>query len=119
MAMRRGYHTGLSAEDIALALYMREGMELLSRRWRCAEGEIDLVLRNADGLVFAEVKARRTLDAASGSVSSAQWRRIGAAASRYLAEKALASSACRFDLVLVDGMGRCTRIENAATFDGW
>ena len=49
-------HTG---EEAALASYRRAGFRLLARNWRCAIGEIDLVLRRGRVLVFCEVKTRR------------------------------------------------------------
>ncbi len=117
----RGHHSGLAAEEIALRHYLShtEGISLLARRWRCPEGEIDLVLEGADGLIFAEVKARPSLERAARSVSPAQWRRIGNAAQLYMAEHGISARPCRFDLVMVDGAGRCERIENAASFEGW
>jgi putative endonuclease len=68
-------------------------------------------------VVFVEVKARRTRDAAAGAVSPAQWRRLGAAAERWLAEQATGAPDCRFDVVLVDGAGVAERVENAHSFD--
>lgn len=116
---QRNHMAGLGAEDIALRHYAGQGAALRARRWRCPEGEIDLVLERGDEVIFAEVKARPTLEAAARAVTPAQWRRIGQAASRYLAENGLDGRPCRFDLVLVDRAGRCERIENAAAFDGW
>jgi putative endonuclease len=114
----RGAHFGgLAAEEIAERLYLAEGATLEARRWRCAEGEIDLILRTGEGLVFVEVKARRGHAAAAVAISPAQWRRIGAAASRYLAETTDGSVPCRFDVVLVDRSGAAERIENAASFE--
>ena len=108
--------TGRAAEEIAARLYLAEGATLAATRWRCAEGEIDLVFARPGEIIFVEVKARRGRDAAAGAISPAQWRRLGAAASRYLAEVA-GDVACRFDVVLVDGVGRAERIENAYSFD--
>ena len=68
-------------------------------------------------IVFVEVEARRAH--AAEAVTPRQWARIGAAASRYLAEMTDGTMACRFDLALVDGSGRVERIENARGFDGW
>lgn len=115
----RNHQSGLAAEEIALRSYAADGISLVARRWRCAHGEIDLVLEGPDGLIFAEVKARASLAHAAGSVSPAQWRRIGNAASLYMAEHGQDDQPCRFDLVAVDGTGRCERIENAASFEGW
>ncbi|MEM8569531.1 MAG: YraN family protein [Pseudomonadota bacterium] len=118
---QQSYHTGLAAEDIALRSYLSEGATLLAQRWRCPEGEIDLIvrLRGESEIVFVEVKARRTRDAAAAAPQPAQWHRIGQAAMRFLGERGLDHLPCRFDLVVVDRMGRANRIENAATFDGW
>ena len=44
---------------------------------------------------------------------------VGAAASRYLAEHTDGTVPCRFDLALVDRLGRIERIENARSFDDW
>ena len=61
-------------------------------------------------------KARRH---GAETVTARQWARIGAAASRYLAEHTDGTVPCRFDLALVDRMGRLERIENARSFDDW
>ena len=116
-AGRTADFTGRAAEEIAARLYLAEGATLAATRWRCPEGEIDLIfVTRAREIVFVEVNARRARDAAAGAISPAQWRRLGAAASRYLAEVA-GEAACRFDVVLVDGTGRAERIENAFSFD--
>jgi putative endonuclease len=116
----RSYHAGLSAEDSAARCYRAEGGALRAKRWRCPEGEIDLVVELPGEIVFVEVKARRGgPDRAARAVSPRQWARIGAAATRYLAEQTDGTIPCRFDLALVDGMGRLERIENAASFDDW
>jgi putative endonuclease len=109
--------SGVAAEDAAARRYRAEGGSIRAARWRCPEGELDLVVELADELVFVEVKARRRH--AAEAVTARQWARIGAAASRYLAENTDGSKPCRFDLALVDRMGRLERIENAASFDGW
>ncbi len=116
----RSYHTGLAAEDCAARCYLAEGGALRAARWRCPEGEIDLIIELPGEIVFVEVKARRGhADRAAHSVSARQWARIGAAATRYLAEHTDGTVPCRFDLALVDGAGRLERVENAATFDDW
>ena len=69
-------------------------------RWRCPEGELDLVVELPGEIVFVEVKARRAH--AAEAVTARQWARIGAAASRYLAERTDGATPCRFDLALVD-----------------
>lgn len=109
--------SGLAAEEAVARQYQGEGGAIRATRWRCAEGEIDLVVDMADAIVFVEVKARRRHDASA--VSARQWARIGAAAVRYLACETDGTRPCRFDLALVDRSGRTERIENVRSFDGW
>ncbi len=109
------YHSGIAAEEAAARRYAAEGGRLRAARWRCPEGELDLVVEMPDEIVFVEVKARR--HGAADAVSPRQWARIGAAASRWLAEQTDGATPCRFDLALVDGAGRIERIANARSFD--
>lgn len=51
---------GRWAEDLVARWYARQGYDVLDRNWRCAGGELDVVLARGDELVFCEVKARRT-----------------------------------------------------------
>ena len=111
------YHAGLAAEEAVAERYRADGGRVRATRWRCPEGELDLVVELGDEIVFVEVKARRLH--AADAVGARQWARIGAAASRYLAEHTDGTVPCRFDLALVDRMGRLERIENARSFDDW
>jgi putative endonuclease len=113
----RRHYTGLAAEESAERFYRAEGGRAVATRWRCPEGEIDLVVAFPGEIVFAEVKARRRH--AADAVSARQWARIGAAAARFLAEETDGALPCRFDLVLVDRSGAVERIENARRFDEW
>ena len=111
------HHFGLAAEETAARRYCSEGGRIRASRWRCPEGEIDLDVDLPDEIVFVEVKARTARGAEA--VSARQWARLGAAATRYLAEHTDGTRPCRFDLALVDRAGRLERIENARSFDGW
>ena len=85
-----------------------------ARRWRGQGGEIDLIYSEGDVIVFCEVKAARSFDAALGSLSEAQMLRIHAAASEYLGTTPMGQlSDVRFDLALVDGQGQVQVMENA------
>ena len=113
------YHAGRAAEDAAARSYEAEGGRIAARRWRSPAGEIDLIVRFPDRVVFVEVKARRSHDEAAAAISAAQVRRIGGAALLWLAENGTPDLDCRFDAVLVDGQGHCLRRENAASFEGF
>ncbi len=69
---------GQNGEDVARGWLEARGYRFLARNWRCRAGELDLVMRDGDVIVFVEVKARHGSSAgrASESVSRAQSRRI-------------------------------------------
>src|SRR5207244_7716364 len=79
------FRLGLSAESRAAVLLIAKGFRILARRWRSPFGEIDIVARRRQLLIFVEVKARETLDDAAWSVTERQRRRIVAAAEAWLA----------------------------------
>lgn len=116
---RTAYLNGLAAEDIAVRLYEAQQGKILERRWKRPEGEIDLIVSLAGSVVFVEVKARKTLDAAAQSLSTKQTERMFNVASRYLAESGLGlNTQTRFDMVLVDRNGGAEILENAL-MQGW
>jgi putative endonuclease len=101
---------GDAAESLAAAWLAARGLTLLERNYRVARGpaarggEIDLILRSADGtLVFCEVRARRSTahGGAAASISALKQQRIVFAAQHYLLRFA-ALPPCRFDVVTVD-----------------
>jgi putative endonuclease len=76
---------GLSAESRAAAFLIAKGYRIVARRWRSPVGEIDIVARRRNMLIFVEVKARERLDDAAEAVIGRQQRRIIAAAEAWLA----------------------------------
>ena len=94
---------GVLAEEQAAQYLARHGLKILARNYRCRGGEIDLVCRDGNILVFVEVRLRtnRSFGGAAASITAAKQRRITLAANHYLAGKPL--PACRFDAVLLDG----------------
>ena len=98
---RRNDRRGRRAETVA-AWYLRvKGYKILARRVRTPVGEIDIIARHRDSLVFVEVKARRALDSAIIALHPAALRRIEAA-SRVLAPRyAGGCTTTRIDAVLV------------------
>ena len=96
------FRTGLSAESRAAAFLIAKGFRIVARRFRSPVGEVDIVARRRNLLVFVEVKARSNLDAAAESLPPRQQRRIAAAASAWLAAHPEdIESNIRFDAVLV------------------
>lgn len=101
-ARHRAFRFGLSAEGRAALLLRLKGYRILARRMKTAGGEVDIVARRGDTLVFVEVKARESLDAAADAIRPAQMRRIGAAARFWLSRHpADMARTVRFDAVHV------------------
>ena len=99
---------GDAAESIALAHLRTAGLTLLEHNYRTpgrGGGEVDLIMKDADGtLVFVEVRQRASQShgGAGGSISAVKQRRIIFAARHYLMRfKSLPP--CRFDVVLIQG----------------
>ncbi|MCB1388788.1 MAG: YraN family protein [Rhodobacteraceae bacterium] len=108
------YHAGLSAEGQVARDYQRRGFPLVRQRWRGTGGEIDLVLRDGDGFVFVEVKKSRSHARAAERLGARQVRRLFDAAAEFLGTcpEGLNTRA-RFDVALIDAMGRIEIVENA------
>jgi putative endonuclease len=101
-ARRAAFARGLSAESRAALLLIAKGYRIAARRWKTPVGEIDIVARRRNLLVFVEVKARAGFDEAAFAVTPHQRRRILAAARAWLARHPDdATRAMRFDAVLV------------------
>ena len=118
---RRGqvnYLSGLAAEEAVERDYLQRGCQLLEKRWRGPGGEIDLIFRQGDTIVFVEVKAAATHDIAADRIQPRQAARIAASAEAYLDRLPQGSlTDMRIDVALVDGRGHLSVLENA--FAGW
>ena len=95
---------GQQAEDKAARYLEKRGLLVLTRNFRCRGGEIDLICRDRNAVVFVEVRRRRNSDygGAGASITLTKKRRIILAAQHYLLANAKANGDCRFDCVLLD-----------------
>ncbi len=110
----RSYHAGLAAEDSVALLYSRSGRPITARRWRGSAGEIDLVARDGAEVIFIEVKQSKTHALAAEHLGPRQMARIYNTASEFLAgEPNGQNTSVRFDVALVDSVGRIEILENA------
>lgn len=108
------YHAGLAAEDQVARVYIRRGARLVARRWRSRWGEIDLIFREGERVVFVEVKRAKRHGWALERVSPRQIARIHATAELYLEAEANGSlTEARVDFATVEGSGRVEILENA------
>lgn len=101
--------SGARAEQRAEQWLTRRGLHLLVRNYRCRQGEIDLIMKDGNTLVFVEVRlrSRSEFGSAAASVGHAKQRRLVKAAAHFLAHRpALAQLACRFDVVAMVPQGK-------------
>jgi putative endonuclease len=113
---------GQAAEERVAAELTTRGWQVLARRFRVAEGELDLVCIDPEGtLVGMEVRARRTARAgrAIDSVTGARIRRLRAALGRYLADDNAPHLAARIDLVTLDRTERGWSMVRHPGIDAW
>ena len=102
----RTYEKGLAGESRAFQYLQKQGMQLVHKRYRATGGEIDIIMRDGDTLVFVEVKLRYTGRSGEGllAVTAKKQRRIIKTALYYLAEHDH-DGPVRFDVVEVTADG--------------
>ncbi|CAG0910364.1 unnamed protein product [Cyprideis torosa] len=110
----QAYRAGLSAESSVAQDYERRGYAIVHQRWRGQGGEIDLIVRDGDGLIFVEVKQSRSFDRAAQSLGARQVERLQTAAEEYSALLPTGSlTDFRFDVALVNQRGEIRILTNA------
>ncbi len=110
--------SGAWGEELALRYLEERGYVLIERNYRTRYGELDLILRKENTLVFAEVKLRRGLSFGDPleAVTPRKQATIRSLAERYLSEKEPDFDTLRFDVVgILVGAGtrRIVHIEDA------
>jgi len=95
---------GTKGEKRAAKFLKRKGYKIIQRNYRCKLGEIDIIARQSDTIVFVEVKTRQTKDfgAPQDAITAAKKNHISKVALCYIKDKNLMGQSCRFDVVAVD-----------------
>jgi putative endonuclease len=119
--MDRRKLTGQRGEQLAADYLAQQGYRILDRNWRCPAGELDLVLEDANTLVFVEVRTRtsRRFGTPEESITPAKQQRLIDLAQLYLQETGAAHAQWRIDVVAIyneRGRAVINHIENAV---GW
>ncbi|MEA3640453.1 MAG: YraN family protein [Lamprobacter sp.] len=91
-----------------------QGLCHVASNVRCKRGELDLVMRDGDTLVFVEVRFRASdrFGGAAASVDPRKQARLAAAAAYYLQRHSI-HLPCRFDVIAIDGTGAIQWIRHA------
>ena len=106
---------GAYGERLAERYLQAQGLVVIARNWRCREGEVDLILRDGDAVVFCEVKTRRstTFGTPAEAIVWRKVQRLRGLAARWLAETREHPREVRFDVVEVMPQPRgASRIEH-------
>jgi len=94
---------GAYGERVAARYLRDQGLVVLDRNWRCPEGELDLILRDGDDVVFCEVKTRRgdAFGPPAAAITHQKVRRLRRLARIWLEQAGIHPDAMRFDVVEV------------------
>ena len=107
--------TGILGEKLAKDFLKKRGYRIYETNYRCPEGEVDIVARHKDSLVFIEVRSKRSLEFGSPeeSITPTKMKRLRAVAAHYLQTHNNLPSLWRIDVaaVEIDQKGKPLRIE--------
>lgn len=94
---------GRDGEELARQWLERRGMEVLDANWRCPLGELDIVARDGDALVFVEVKTRSStaFGHPAEAVTPRKLARLRRLAGAWLSEHEVHASGMRVDVVAI------------------
>jgi putative endonuclease len=116
-----GDRLGSWGEDQALAYLQNLGMGFVERNFRAGSGEVDLIMEDADMLVFVEVKTRRSLmyGPPEESITSTKIRRVYQAALSYLDQFESDHRDWRIDVIAIECTSDCRvrRIDHYPNID--
>ena len=97
------YELGRKGEQIAENYLVGQGYQILERNYHSEQGEIDLIARERDFLVFIEVKnySFRSYGSPVGAVRASKKQSLIHAAQTYLYKKEIKNTYCRFDVIAI------------------
>jgi putative endonuclease len=95
--------TGSRGEDIACEFISKLGYEIIERNYQFGHGEIDIIAKNGETLVFIEVKFRKNLEFGPPelAITQGKQKQIKRVASAYLWEKDIKDQLCRIDVIAI------------------
>lgn len=111
---KRSHDVGAEAETLASRYLIAQGLQLLARNVRSRGGEIDLVMRHGNTVVFVEVRYRShaRFGSAIESIDARKQRRLAECATYHLQRNpAWAGFPARFDVVAIQPRGGANQLE--------
>lgn len=113
--MKRSSHQqGKKAEQHALRYLKKQGLQLIKHNFHSRRGEIDLIMRQGESIVFIEVRKRSNTShgGALESISQQKQQRIIHTAHYYLQQHPKhANQPCRFDVIAIEGVEKQEKIQ--------
>ena len=113
--------TGNEGEKIAAAYLKKNGYEIIEINFRCPIGEIDIVAKEENDLVFVEVKTRKSIELGypEQAVGMRKQKKMSQLALWYMQKRKIADTNARFDVVAITLMpekNEVKLIQNAFDF---
>jgi putative endonuclease len=110
---RRRLDLGNFGEDLAVKKIKRLGYKEIIRNFRCPLGEVDLIAKDGDTLVFIEIKTRKgkSIGYAKEAVDARKRRQLSKAALAYMKSHDCTEAKARFDVVAISLEGSGAQIE--------
>jgi putative endonuclease len=104
---------GKAGESLAVKKLASSGYAILEKNFRAKSGEVDIIAKDKETIVFVEVKSRKTnrYGNAKYSITPQKQRKISMAALTYLKQKKLTKHKARFDVVIIHTDNNNHRIE--------
>ena len=107
--------TGILGEKLARDFLEQQDFQILQTNYRCPEGEIDIVAKQKDSLVFIEVRTKKNLEFGSPeeSITPRKMRKLREVAVHYLQNHENLPASWRIDVVAIelDKNNKTSRIE--------
>ncbi len=102
---RERLESGGRGEDRASQALRAQGYRIVERNFRCRQGELDLIARDGDTLVFVEVRSRADdrFGGGAAAVGPGKQRQVVRVAQAYLSIRRPRFDTCRFDVVAITG----------------
>ena len=115
--------SGASAESLACRYLNRQGLKIIERNYRTQRGEIDIIARDENTLVFVEVRLRTNtgFGSAAQSIDTRKQARLISAAQHYLLKTGLTDAQpCRFDAICMSAVDADTaKVDSSNSHIDW